>query len=208
SADAYDPVGTWGGFTLPGVEGCMAYEEELFLGLSWRWRNVPKPTIAQVQGRVIGGGLMLVWPCDLIVASEDAVFSDPLVPFGVNGNEYFVHAFELGARRAKELLFLSSQLTAEEARQLGMVSRVVPREELADTVTAMARRICQQPRIGLTLAKQAVNQSQDAQGLWTAIQAAMSLHQLGHAHNREQFGTVVDPSGAETIRAMFTAEGR
>jgi enoyl-CoA hydratase len=65
----------------------MAIEEEIYHGLCWRWRNFRKPTIAQVQGKVIAGGLMPAWVCDLIVAADDAEFSDPVVAFGLNGHE-------------------------------------------------------------------------------------------------------------------------
>ena len=64
-------IGSSLGFAQPGPEGHWAFEEEVFFGLCWRWRNIPKPTIAEVQGKVIAGGLMLVWPFDLVVASED-----------------------------------------------------------------------------------------------------------------------------------------
>jgi enoyl-CoA hydratase len=198
-------VSCWGGFTQPGAEGWMAMEEELFLGLCWRWRNFPKPTIAATQGKVIAGGLMLAWVCDLIIAGDDATFSDPVVAFGLNGHEYFVHAWELGARKAKELLFTGGAITAEEARALGMVNRVVPREQLADATLALAVRIAAMPSLGLKLAKQAVNQSLDAQGQWTALQAALSLHEIGHSHNREVHGSVVDPTGAERIRRLSAA---
>lgn len=160
----YPAVSCWGGFTQPGAEGWMAMEEELFLGLCWRWRNFPKPTIAATQGKVIAGGLMLAWVCDLIVASEDTTFSDPVVAFGVNGHEFFVHAWELGARKAKELLFTGGAITAEEARALGMVNQVVPRDELEPAALAIAERIAKMPSLGLKLAKQSVNQSLDAQG--------------------------------------------
>ncbi|TDJ40226.1 MAG: hypothetical protein E2O54_08585 [Gammaproteobacteria bacterium] len=66
---------------------------------------MPKPTMASVQGKAIAGGLMLIWPFDLIIASKDAQFSDPVVAFGVNGHEYFVHAWEVGHRKAKDMLF-------------------------------------------------------------------------------------------------------
>jgi enoyl-CoA hydratase len=195
-------VTCWGGFTQPGAEGWMAMEEELFLGLCWRWRNFPKPTIAAVHGKIIAGGLMLVWPCDLIIASEDTQFSDPVVAFGVNGHEFFVHAWELGARKAKELLFTGGAITADEARAIGMVNQVVPREALDGAALAMAQRIATMPSLGLKLAKQAVNQSLDAQGQWTAVQAAFSLHQIGHSHCRERYGEMVDPTGAERIRQL------
>ena len=89
-----DPVGTWCCFDAEGAEGYMAKEAEMYVGLCWRWRNIPKPTIAQVHGKVIAGGLMLMWPMDLVVCSDDATFSDPVVAFGVNGHEYFTHPFE------------------------------------------------------------------------------------------------------------------
>jgi enoyl-CoA hydratase len=111
----FEPAGTWGGYEQPGAEGHMAIEAEIYLGFCWRWRNLPKPTIAQVQGKVMAGGLMLVWPCDLIIASEDASFSDPVVAFGANGHEYFVHPFELGARKAEQMLFTGEAITATEA---------------------------------------------------------------------------------------------
>lgn len=196
----YTPVSNWGGFGLPGSEGYMAVEQEIYLGMCWRWRNIPKPTIAQVQGKVIAGGLMLIWVCDLIIASEDATFSDPVVAFGVNGVEYFAHPWEVGVRKAKEMLFTGQALDAEEARSLGMVNHVVEREQLKDFTQTMAQKIASRPGMGLKLAKQSVNQMQDSQGLWTALQAAMSLQQLGHANNQQVHGMMVDPAGAKIIR--------
>ena len=182
--NSFKPVGTWGGYDLPGQEGHWAVEEEKFLGFSWRWRNIPKPTIVEVQGKVIAGGLMLIWPFDIIIASEDAKFADPTVDFGVNGVEYFGHPWEFGPRKAKELLFTGGAMDAQEARMIGMVNHVVPREELAKTAREIAERIAKRPSMGLKLAKQSVNQAQDIQGFWSAQQAAMSLQQLGHAHSR------------------------
>ena len=196
----FDQVGNWGGFAKPGAEGHQAQEEEIYLGLCWRWRNLPKPTIAEVQGKVIAGGLMLVWVCDLIITSDDATFSDPVVAFGVNGVEYFAHPWEFGVRKAKELLFTGGRISAMEAKSCGMVNHVVPREELTSFTQQMAARIAQRPSMGLRLAKQSVNQAQDAQGLWTALQSAMGLQQLGHANNQIVHGMIVDPSGADTIR--------
>jgi enoyl-CoA hydratase len=205
---AQAPVSMWGGFDQPGCEGLLAAEEEIFLGLCWRWRNFPKPTIAEVQGRAIAGVLMLVWSCDLIVATTDARFSDPVVALGVNGHEFFVHAWELGARRAKEMLFTGGDVSAEEARQLGMVNHVVELDELPGFTLALAERIARMPSLGLKLAKQSVNQSLDAQGQWTAVQAAFSLHQIGHAHNMKLFGQLIDPSGPETIRELTRTPAR
>jgi len=194
------PVMGVGGYDLPGAEGYMAQELEIYLGFCWRWRNLPKPTIAQVQGKVIAGGLMLVWPCDLIVASEDASFSDPVVAFGVNGHEFFVHAYEVGHRKAKEMLFTGEAIGAQEAKTLGMVNHVVPREELEAFTLELAEKIGMRPSIGLKLAKMSVNQSLDAQGMWTAVQSAFGLHHLGHTHALALHGIRVEPSGARVIR--------
>lgn len=198
--DADGPRGCCGGFGLPGIEGWWATEQEIFVGLCERWRNIPKPTIAQVQGRVIAGGLMLVWPCDLVVASEEATFSDPVVAFGVNGVEYFRHPFEVGLRRAKEWLFTGDDITAAEALAFGMVNRVVPRDELESATLALAQRIAERPSMGLKLAKQALNQTEDRMGVTDSVWTAHSLHMLGHAHNLHLHGSLVDPAGAAVIR--------
>jgi enoyl-CoA hydratase len=196
----FEPVSPWAGFDAPGVEGYFAQEQELYLSLCWRWRDLPKPTIAQVHGRVIAAGLMLVWPCDLIIASDDAEFSDPVVALGANGVEYFAHPFEVGARKAKQMLFTGAAISAQDAHRLGMVNEVVAREELADFTLAMAQRIALRPSFALKLAKETVNQSLDIQGLRASINAAFGYHHLGHAHNVQQHGMLVDPTGVETIR--------
>ena len=201
SFDDFDTVGPVGGFSKPGDEGMMAREEEVYLGFCSRWRVLPKPTIAQVHGKVIAGGLMLVWPCDLVVASEDATFSDPVVAFGVNGVEYFAHAFEFGPRRAKELLFTGEALSAAEAKEVGMVNRVVPRDQLEAETLSLAQKIASRPSMGLKLAKMLVNQSVDAMGFPIALQSAFGLQHVGHAHNQWVHGMPVDPSGAEVIRS-------
>lgn len=192
--DDFPLVSPNGGFDAPGQEGHLAWEEELYFQMCWRWRNIPKPLLAAAQGKTIAGGLMLLWVADVIIAADDALFSDPVVGMGVNGVEYFAHPWEFGARKAKELLFTGDWVTAEEARQLGMVNQVVPAAELRDSVMAMAARIATRPSFALRLAKESVNQTLDAQGQFTAFRAAFSLQHLGHAHNRIRFGMPVDPS--------------
>jgi enoyl-CoA hydratase len=193
--DIAPTVGTWGGFLAAGCEGTFAREHELYLGLSERWRNLPKPTIAEVHGLVISGGLMLAWPCDLIVAAEDTVFIDNTVSLGVSGAEFFHHLYEVGARKAKEMLFTSAGIDAQEALRLGMVNHVVPTEQLTEFTSELASRIARQPLFALRLAKQAVNLAQDAQGRSTAMQAAFALHQVCHGHNQLIHGSVIDPAG-------------
>ena len=103
----------------PAAELLYTREQEQYLGMCRRWRDIPKPTIAMVQGACIAGGLMLAWVCDLIVASEDAFFQDPVNPLmGIPGVEYFAHAYELPPRVAKEFLLLGERMTAAPRLQL------------------------------------------------------------------------------------------
>jgi enoyl-CoA hydratase len=180
----YDRIGMWWDHVdQPGAENYMARECEVYLGLTRRWREIPKPTIAMVQGACIAGGLMLAWACDLIVAAENAVFSDPVVQWGVPGVEFFAHPWEMGPRQAKEFLFLGEKVDAARAYELGMVNRVTARDDLESTTLDIAQRIAQRPRFGLALAKTAVNQAQEAMGHRAGIDQAFGLHQLSHAHN-------------------------
>ena len=193
----FDLVSAHAGFSRDGQEGQMAYEEEVYFQMCWRWRNLPKPVIAAAQGKTIAGGLMLLWIADIILAADDAQFSDPVVGMGVNGVEYFAHPWELGARKAKELLFTGDFLGAEDALRLGMVNQLVPASELHDAALALARRIAVRPSFALKLAKESVNQTLEAQGQWTALRSAFMIQHLAHAHNRVRFGTPVDPGSKE-----------
>ena len=191
----FDPVFPQSAFSGEGQEGMMAHEEEVYFNMCWRWRNIPKPVIAAAQGKTIAGGLMLLWVADIIIAADDATFSDPVVAFGVNGVEYFGHPWELGARKAKEILFTGDSITSQEAHSLGMVNQVVAASELDSATFEMAQRIARRPGFALKLAKESVNQALEAQGQYTAMKAAFSLQHLGHANNRLRYGMPIDPSG-------------
>jgi enoyl-CoA hydratase/carnithine racemase len=157
-------------------------ESKRYLEYSLRWRNIPKPTIAAVQGRCIAGGLLLCWPCDLIIAADDALFSDPVVLMGIGGVEYHGHTWELGPRLAKEILFTGRAMTAEEVARTGMVNKVVPRDDLDAETRALASKIAEMPPFGLRQAKRAVNQTLDVQGFYAAIQSIFDVHQTGHGN--------------------------
>jgi len=190
----FDTVGTWCGFGCAGAEGRMGIEQEVYLGLSERWRNIAKPTIAAVQGRCIGGGMQIIWPCDLIIAADDASFRINPVEMGVACAEFFHEPWELGPRKAKELLFTADYFSAEEARQLGMVNRVVPAAELQDYTLSLAERISRMQLFALKLAKAAVNSAQDRMGRHDSLQVGFAYHQLCHSHNQELFGIPADPT--------------
>ncbi|KOV60449.1 enoyl-CoA hydratase [Streptomyces sp. MMG1121] len=193
----------WDHSDKAGAESRFARESEVYLGMCRRWRELPKPMIASVQGACVAGGLMLAWVCDLIVAAEDAFFADPVVRMGIPGVEYFAHPWVMPPRIAKELLYTGDRMTARRAYEVGMVNRVVPRAELADRTMELATRIAEMPRMGLALTKRAVNQAEDLQGLHSGMDAVFGLHHLAHAHNAE---TAPDALGGMDIRAMKAAD--
>jgi len=165
-----------------GLQSIYEWETVHYLGYSRKWRDVPKPSLAAVQGQCIAGGLLLCWPCDLIIAADNAKFSDPVVRMGIGGVEYHGHTWEVGPRKAKEWLFTASSFTAEEAERLGMVNRVVPLDELRSSTMDLARQIAQMHPFALAQAKRAVNQTMDIQGFYAALQAVFDVHQTGHGN--------------------------
>ncbi|WP_280265196.1 enoyl-CoA hydratase [Nocardia wallacei] len=175
----------WDHVDRSGGDQRFARESEVYLGMCRRWREIPKPTIAAVQGACIAGALMLAWSCDLIVASEDAFFSDPVVRMGIPGVEYFAHPWMLGPRRAKEILFTGDRFSAAQAYEWGMVNRVVPREELETQALELAEKISAMPQFGLALTKKAVNQCEDLMGMRAGMDSVFGLHHFAHAHNAE-----------------------
>ena len=166
-----------------GGEFLYVREAEAYLGMCRRWREIPKPTIAAVQGACIAGGLMLAWVCDLIVATDDAYFSDPVVRMGIPGVEYFAHPYELNPRIAKEFLFTGNKMGAERAYQMGMVNQISSRDSLMADVEALAMKIAAMPRLGLALTKQAINNVEELQGKRSAMEAAFAWHHFTHVHN-------------------------
>ena len=173
----------WDHLNKGGAERQYVLEQDGYLGLCRRWADIPKPMIAMVQGACIAGGLMLAWVCDLIVASEDAFFQDPVNRMGIPGVEYFAHAFELPPRVAKEFLLLGERMSAQRAEQFGMVNRIVPREKLREEAASMAAKLAAQPRLGNWLTKQAVNHVEELRGKRTAMDAVFHMHHFAHAQN-------------------------
>jgi enoyl-CoA hydratase len=186
----------------PAAELLYTREHEQYLGMCKRWREAPKPTIAMVQGACIAGGLMLAWVCDLIVASEDAFFQDPVNPLmGIPGVEYFAHAYELPPRVAKEFLLLGERMSASRAYSFGMINKVVPRDELRSAVEAWANKLAGQPRLGNWLTKQAVNHVEELRGKSAAMTAAFHMHHFAHAQNDLTKGSSIAGVDAKSAAA-------
>lgn len=192
----------WDHVGKDGVDSRFARESEVYLGMCRRWRDLPKPMIAQVQGACVAGALMLAWTCDIIVASDDAFFADPVVRMGIPGVEYFAHPWVMGARAAREFLFTGDRVDAARALQLGMVNRVVERELLETETMSLADRIAEMPRFGLALTKRAVNQCEDLMGMRSGMDSVFGLHHAAHAHNAE---VGADSLGGMSARSMRDA---
>jgi enoyl-CoA hydratase len=186
----------------PAAEFLYTREQEVYLGMCRRWREAPKATIAMVQGACIAGGLMLAWVCDLIIASEDAFFQDPVVRMGIPGVEYFAHAFELPPRIAKEFLLLGERMSAAKAANFGMVNRVVARENLREETIAVARKLAAQPSLGVWLTKQAVNHVEELRGKRTAMDTVFHMHHFAHAQNGLVHGNPLGGLGGKSMAAM------
>ncbi|TAK99737.1 MAG: enoyl-CoA hydratase [Rhodospirillaceae bacterium] len=188
-------VTLWGEYGGSGWEGPYSREKEVYLEITERWRNAPKPVIAEVQGSVISGGLMLMWMCDLIVCSADARFRDNTgSDMGVPGVEFFNHPYELGVRKAKEFLFTGGWMTAADALACGMVNHVVPRDQLSAKVLDLAINIAHTDRFTLKLMKESVNNAQDEMGRRQAMRTAFANHQIGHLQNMLLHGFPIDTS--------------
>ena len=137
------------------------------LDLTLKWRNLPKPTVAMVQGYCIYGGWMIAAAMDVVFASPDARFLAGQV-------EYLSVPFDVGFRKAKELLFESRFIDAEEARALGFVNRVYDEDVLEKETLAWAHRVAESGYGSLRMAKLAVNKMQDLVGFSAAMEAAFA----------------------------------
>lgn len=164
--------------TVP--ETLYEHEAEIYVGKCLRIRNFPKPTIAMVHGSCVAAGWMVASMCDLIVAGAGAKFSDPVVRMACVGMEIPVEFWDVGVRKAKELMFTGDKLSAQEGKALGFVNQVVPDDELEAFTLAMAERIAKAPPVALRLIKQSMNNCLDHMGQATSFRQHFTLHQFAH----------------------------
>lgn len=158
-------------------EGKLEHEQVMYWDKLVRIRDFPKPTIAAVQGACSAAGMMLASMCDLIVAAEDAKFSNPVARMSGVGVELLIEPWDLGPRKAKELLLCATTLDASEAERLGLVNRVVPRDRLADEARAMADAVALVPPITARAIKDTINHMVDLQGQRESWQYHFTVHQ-------------------------------
>ncbi|WP_156681285.1 enoyl-CoA hydratase [Sphingomonas profundi] len=173
------------------------FESRCYRDYALRLWDAPKPVIAQVQGACIAAGFMIANMCDLIVASDDAFFADPVVgAVAISGVEMLVHPWVMGLRQAKEFLYAGGRVTAAEALAMGMVNRVVPRADLEGVTLELAERIARSSPFALRLMKRSLNRTAEIQGFRAALDAHFDTHQLSHMSTDGQARTAGDMGAA------------
>lgn len=180
------------------AEGRYRHEQVMYYDRCVRIHDFPKPTIAQVQGACVAAGLMLAAVCDLIVAADDAFFSNPVLRMSGAGVELLVEPWELGFRKAKEFLLTGDRIDAQEAWRLGLVNKVVPRAELGTATRELADKVARVPPITAEMVKRSINDAADLAGKRMSWRNHFMIHQftsstetaLRMAEERRQTGDV------------------
>jgi enoyl-CoA hydratase len=175
-----------------------ARSEELFLNATLRWRNLRKPTLAMVHGYCIYGGYMFAAAMDLVFASDDALFLPSQL-------QYFSAPWDLGIKKAKEVLFENRFLTAEEAKDLGFVNRVYPREDLERETLAYAEKVAENNVLGLRLLKFSINQAADMQGYQSAVTGAFHTYVTSSTGFAQQTASARTPEGRRRMPGVDAA---
>jgi len=179
-------------------EGKLRHEQVMYVDRCRKIHDFRKPTIAAVQGKCVAAGLMLACMCDIIVASDDATYSNPVLRMTGAAVELLVEPWEMGVRKAKEFLLAAEELDAQEALRLGLVNRVVLRAELAQRTKELAERIALVPPVTAQVVKGSLNHVYELMGQ----DASWRYHFMAHhwMHNtatarsalaeREQMGSM------------------
>jgi enoyl-CoA hydratase len=171
----------------------------------------PKPVIAQVQSYCLAGGTDLMLACDLAVASDDAYFGYVDVRFGSGVVSMFL-PWVVGVRKAKELLFTGEdRVPADEALRIGLVNRVVPRDELDDATLALAEEIAKNEPFVVQTSKRAANRAWDVAGFRAAMAANTELDVMIETANlpaRDEFRRITQEQGLKAAIAWRDARFR
>jgi enoyl-CoA hydratase len=187
-------------------EGKLRHEQVMYVDRCQRIYHFRKPTIAAVQGACVAAGLMLACMCDLIVASDDATFQNPVLRMTGAGVELLVEPWELGIRKAKEFLWTGETLDAQEAWRLGLVNRVVPRAELRDRVGELADRVALVPPVTAQVVKDSLNHTATLMGK----EASWKYHFMVHhwMHNTDTATSALQIRQAKSSMSEVFAEHR
>lgn len=187
-----------------GLERYMKIEEYISFNQGLTMRNVSKPTIAMVQGRCIAGGLLNACMCDIIIAADDATFSNPVARMTFAGSEILVEPWDMGVRKAKEFLFTGDPIDAQEAWRLGLVNKVVPRDRLEEETIRLAKRIALTPPRAISLIKRSLNQTLDFMGQASSWQHHFLICMMSLCtHEQAEFSSAMEEARASGELRQF-----
>ena len=150
--------------------------------------DCPKPVVAVVQGAAAGLGAHLAYACDMVVATEEASFLEPFLLRGIivdAGGAYLLPRL-VGMQRAKELMFLGERLSAADARDLGLVNRVVPAAELDHVASELLAKLAAMPTGALSFTKRLVNASFDHDRAASFLMEASFQELQSHADDAKE----------------------
>ena len=195
---------------------CSGYDlSEAFLPTAWAWREVlardieatlavwscPKPVIAQVHGFALAGGLELAMACDLIVAADDAQLGEPEIRFG-SAPVTLLMPFLIGQKKTRELLMTGDLIDAAEALRIGLVNRVVPRDQLVAEVDSLADRLARVAPDVMAPTKLMLNRSMDAAGFAAAVEMGLDLQSfINMSETAREFDAIVQSEGLKAALA-------
>jgi enoyl-CoA hydratase len=161
------------------LHGNLRYADDVLFGYWMYIHDLSKPTIAAVHGFVATAGISLAAMCDLIVAADDAKFLDHAVTlFATPGTELGWYPWDLGVRKAKEFLWTQPVWDAHTMERLGLVNRVVPRDQLESTVMEMAEQISLASPIAVQLTKKSINEAWKLMGKRAAFDYHLVVQQM------------------------------
>ena len=180
-------------------EGKFEHEKVMYFDRCLRIRDFPKPTIAAVNGSCVAAGLMLACMCDLIVAADGAVFSNPVLRMTGAAVEILVEPWEMPPRKAKEFLLAAEKFTADEAERLGMVNRVVPADRLLAEAHELAERVAKVPPATAQVVKRSINKTLDLMGQ----RDAWDYHFMAH-HWMHNTATALDALEARKAKGSMS----
>jgi enoyl-CoA hydratase len=196
-----------------GVMDSAAWHEELKRSTERMLELIdhPKPVIAQVHGYCLAGGTDLMLACDLAVAADDAYFGYVDIRFGSGVVSMFL-PWVIGVRKAKELLFTGEdRIPASEALRIGLVNRVVPRDELDDATLALAEEIARNEPFVVQATKRSVNRAWEVAGFRAALAANTEIDVMIEAANlpqRAEFRRITEEKGLREAIAWRDARHR
>ena len=188
-------------------EGKFRHEQVMYVERCRRIHDFRKPTIAAVQGKCVAAGLMLACMCDLIVAADDARFSNPVLRMTGAAVELLVEPWELGIRQAKEFLLAAEELDAEEAWRLGLVNKVVPRGELGARTRELAERVALVPPVTAQVVKDTINHVGELMGKSASWRYHFMAHQWAH-NTATALSALEERKQLGSMKEVFAARDR